>query len=135
MLCTSPETGIKYLSGWSAGYLDPRKHSRIKKIYCQGWSRDSAYLMPNPKFATEVRESNRWLGMFDNSDNDGISQELIAASKKAILEAYDLDDKLLKERYVYDRETGEVTKEYLHNWPFDVDEKVTGEFDWSTEEK
>ena len=73
--------------------------------------------------------------MFDNSDNDGISPELIAASKKVILEAYDLDDKLLKERYVYDRETGEVTKEYLHNWPFDVDEKVTGEFDWSTEEK
>lgn len=130
VICTAPETGIEFLSGWSAGRLDPRKHSRLKK------SCNAAYLMPNPKLATEVRKSNRWLGMFDNSDNDGISPELIASAKKVILEAYDLDDKLLKQRYVYDRETEEVTKEYLHNWPFDLsNEKVTGEFDWSTEEE
>jgi hypothetical protein len=136
VLCTAPETGIEFLSGWSAGHLDPRKHSRLKKIYCQGWGRNTAYLMPNPKLATEIRESYRWLGMFDNSDNDCISPELIASAKKIILEAYDLDDKLLKQRYVYDRESEEVTKEYLHNWPFDLfNEKVTGEFDWSTEEE
>ena len=136
VLCTAPETGIEFLSGCSAGHLDPRKHSRLKKTYCQGWGRNTAYLMPNPKLATEIRESYRWLGMFNNSDNDGISPELIASAKKIILEAYDLDDKLLKQRYVYDRESEEVTKEYLHNWPFDLfNEKVTGEFDWSTEEE
>ncbi len=87
---------LSFFSGWSAGHLDPRKHSRLKKIYCQGWGRNTAYLMPNPKLATEIRESYRWLGMFDNSDNDCISPELIASAKKIILEAYDLDDKLLK---------------------------------------
>ena len=136
VLCTAPETGIEYLSGLSAGHLDPRKHSRLKKIYSQGWHEYTAYLMPNPKLATEVRESSYWLGMFKNSDNDSISAELIASAKKVVLEAYDLDDKLLKQRYVYDRESGEVSKEYLHNWPFDLfNEKVTGEFDWSTEEE
>lgn len=134
IVCTAPETGIEYLSGWSAGHLDPRKHYRLKNIYCEGWRRNCAYLMPNPTLATEVREGYRWLAMFDNSDNDGISPELIASAKKVILEAYDLNDKLLKQRYVYDRESEKVTKEYLHNWPFDAfDEKIIGEFDWSTE--
>lgn len=123
VLCTAPETGIEYLSGWSAGHLDPRKHNRLKKTYCQGWGSYTAYLMPNPELATEVRETSRWLGLFDNSDNDGISAALIASAKKVILEAYDLNDKLVKQRYVYDRESEEVTKEYLHR-----------PFDWSTEE-
>lgn len=113
VVCAAPETGIEYLSGWSAGQLDPRKHCRIKK-YIHGWSR-AAYLMPNPDLATEVRESYRWLDMFDNSNNDGISAELIASAKKVVLEAYDLDDNLLKHRYVYDRDTEKVTKEFLHN--------------------
>ena len=131
VLCTAPETGIEYLSGISAGNLDPRKHDRIKKIYSEGWHEYTAYLMPNPKLATEVRESYRWLGMFDESDNDGISPELIASAKKVILEAYDLHDIIQKERYVYDRESEKVTKEYLHNWPFDLfNEQVIGEFDW-----
>ena len=46
--------------------------------------------MPDPKLATEVRECYRWLDMFDNSDNDGVSSELIATAKKVILEGYDL---------------------------------------------
>lgn len=113
VVCAAPETGIEYLSGWSAGQLDPRKHCRIKK-YIHGWSR-AAYLMPNPDLATEVRESYRWLDMFDNSDNDGISAELIASAKKVVLETYDLYDKILEERYVYDRDSENVTKEILHN--------------------
>lgn len=115
VVCAAPETGIEYLSGWSAGHLDPRKHCRIKKSYIQGWSRTAAYLMPNPDLATEVRENYRWLDMFDNSDNDGISAEVIASAKKVVLEAYDLDDNLLKHRYVYDRDTEKVTTEFLHN--------------------
>ena len=115
VLCAAPETGIEYLSGWSAGHLDPRKHCRIKKFYIQGWSRNAAYLMPNPDLATEVRENYRWSGMFDDSDNDGISAELIASAKKVILEAYDLNDNLLDHRYVYDRDSEKVIKEFLHN--------------------
>ncbi len=129
VLCTAPETGIEFLSGWSAAHLDPRKHSRLKK----GWHENSAYLMPNPTLATEIRESFNWLELFENSDHDGISPELIASAKSIILESYDLDDKLLKQRYVYDRESAEVRKEYLHNWPFEpVSAKVIGEFDWRT---
>lgn len=133
ILCSATdETGIRYLSGWSAGYLDPRKHSRIRKISNDNSS--SAYLMPNNTLATEVRERYHWLAMFDNSDNDGVSAKQIASAKKIILEAYDLNDRLLKQRYVYDGESKEVIKEYLHNWPFDLfNEKVTGEFDWRTE--
>lgn len=135
VLCTAPETGIEYLSGLSAGQLDPRKHSRLKRIFFPGWNRDTAYLMPNPKLATEVRESCRWLGLFDNTDNDGVSPELIASAKRVILEAYDLDDNLLKQRYVYNSKTKEVTKEFFHNLSFDLfDGKVIGKFGWSTEE-
>lgn len=132
VLCTAPETGIEYLSGWAAGHLDPRKHCRIKKIYSRGWNEYTAYLMPNPDLATEVRDSCRWLGLFDNPDNDGIPVEKIAYAKRIILEAYDLDDKLLKDRLVYDRDSKKVIKESLHNWPFNsFNEKVPGEnFDW-----
>ncbi len=126
VLCAAPETGIQFLSGWVAGHLDPEKHSRLMK------SSDKAYLMPNPELATEVREGYRWLDMFDNSDNDGISPKLIASAKKVILESYDLNDNLLKQRYVYVRESEKVTKEYLHSRPFDG---VTGEFDWRCTEK
>ena len=132
ILCTAPETGIQYLSGWSAGHLDPRKHIRIKKIYRQGLGRDAAYLMPNPELATEVRECYNWLGMFQNSDNDGVSPELIASAKKIILEAYDLNDVLQKKRLVYDRKTNEVSVELLYNWPFDAHNEVVEEFDWRT---
>lgn len=115
IVCEATETGIDFLSGWKAGHIDPRNHCRIKKEYCSGWSRNVAYLMPDPKLATEVRECYRWLDMFDNSDNDGVSSELIATAKKVILEGYDLYDKILEKRYVYDRDSKEVTKEYLHN--------------------
>ena len=136
VLCTAPETGIEYLSGLSAGQLDPRKHSRLKRIFFPGWNRDAAYLMPNPKLATEVRESCRWLGLFDNTDNDGVSPKLIASAKKVILEAYDLDDKLLKQRYVYDRKTKEVTKEYLHNIAFELfNQSVKGKLGWSAKKE
>lgn len=134
VLCTAPETGIEFLSGSTAGHLDPRKHSRLKKIYLPGWSGYNAYLMPDSSLATEVRESYRWLDFFDNSDNTGISPERIVSAKKVILEAYDLDDKLLKQRYVYDRDSEVVTKEYLHNSLFDPI-NVTGKFYWSTEEE
>lgn len=131
VVCEAPETGIEFLSGWTAGRLDPRKHSRIRKIYSQGWGRNTAYLMPNPKLATEVRENSCWLRMFDAAENDGVSPELIASAKRIVVEAYDLNDTLLKERLVYDRETGKVSKETLHNWPFDIfNERVVGEFDW-----
>ena len=134
VLCTAPETGIEYLSGLSAGQLDPRKHSRLKRIFFPGCNRDAAYLMPNSKLATEVRESCRWLGLFDNTDNDGVSPELIASAKRVILEAYDLDDNLLKKRYVYNRETKEVTKELFHNLSFDLfNGKVIGKFGWTAE--
>ena len=113
-MCTAPETEIDYLSGWTAGHLDPRKHGRIKKHWCQGWHNYTAYLMPNPELATEVREEYRWLNLFDATDNDGINPKLIAEAKKVILESYDLEDNLLDEYFVYDRETREVTKEY-HN--------------------
>ena len=111
-------TGVKYLSARSAGYLDPRKHGRIRKIYADGWHEYVAYLMPDPNLATEVRENYRWLDLFDQPNNDGIPSERIASAKKVILEAYDLYDKLLEQRLVYDRETEEVTEESLHNWPF-----------------
>ena len=54
----------------------PRKHSRLKKIYCQGWGRNTAYLMPNPKLATEIRESGDWtsqiilVGFFKNTNKE-----------------------------------------------------------------
>ena len=133
VVCTAPdETGIKYLSGWTAGHLDPRKHSRIKKIYSTGWYRDSAYLMPNPKLATEVRYNDTFKSFF----SDSAFAEQIATAKKVILEAFDLNDKMLTQRYVYDSEIQEVTSETLHNWPFDVfNEKVTGKFDWRRTEK
>ncbi len=131
VLCTAPETGIDFLSGYTAGHLDPRKHNRIKKISRSAWNSYSAYLMPNPNLATEIRENPNWPMMF--SGEDGISPELIASAKKVILEAYGLNDNLLKERYVYDRDSEKVTKEYLHNWPFNYDEKIIGEFDWRTE--
>ena len=124
VLCTAPETGIEYLSGWTAGKLDPRKHSRI----ILSSHRNTAYLMPNPNLSDEVRDSYRWIGMFDNSDNDGIKPELLANANEVIVEALDLDDNLLNVRYVYSKETGEVVKEFLHIWPF------IGDFDWKTEE-
>ncbi|MBQ2937467.1 MAG: hypothetical protein IJE05_01065 [Clostridia bacterium] len=135
VLCEAPEeTDIKFLSGFTAGHLDPRNHNRIKKIYCQGWHCHVAYLMPNPEMASEVREHSRWLNMFDTSDNDGVSPELIANSKRIILEFYDLYDKLLNVRYVYNKDSEEVTKEYLHNWPFSSTGAQTGELHWTTEQ-
>ena len=113
VLCTAPETGIEYLSGWTAGRIDPKEHNRIRKEYDEGWRKYRAYLMPNPKFATEVRTSSYWEGIFSNPDNDGVAVELIAKAKKVILEAYDLEDNLLRERYVYDRDSKGVTKEPL----------------------
>ena len=131
IVCEVPEeTGVKYLSARSAGYLDPRKHGRIRKIYADGWHEYVAYLMPDPKLATEVRENYRWLDLFDQPNNDGIPAERIASAKKVILEAYDLYDKLLEQRLVYDRETEEVTEESLHNWPFNIDGEIVDEFDW-----
>lgn len=94
--------------------------------------------MPDPKLATEVREDYRWKGMFDDPDNDGVSPELIATAQKVILEGYDILDRLLKKRFVYDSTTKKVTKEVLHNWPFDMwNKKNTEPFDWrcDTEEK
>ncbi len=130
VVCEAPETGIEYLSGWAAGHLDPKKHVRIKKFPSVGWQKYVAYLMPNPELADEVRETDCWLDMFRDGS---VPFEKIANAKKIILESYDLDDKLLKERYVYDSASGSVTKEYLHNWPFNVSNEVIGEFDWSTE--
>lgn len=135
ILCEAPETGIEYLSGWNAGYIDPKNHHRLRKSH-GAW--DSVYLMPDPKLATEVREDYRWKGMFDDPDNDGVSPELIATAQKVILEGYDILDRLLKKRFVYDSTTKKVTKEVLHNWPFDMwNKKTTEPFDWrcDTEEK
>lgn len=113
VLCEAPETGIEYLSGYSAGHLDPRKHSRIKKIFSPDRISYMAYLMPDPSLATEVRESYRWLRLFDTPENDGISAELIAGAKKIIIEAYDLYDNLLEERYVYYSDSEQVHKQCL----------------------
>ena len=131
ILCAAPETGIEYLSGWTAGHLDPRKHHRIKQVYSEGWHKYCGYLMPNPDLATEVREFYRWLRLFDGEDNDGAPAELIASAQKVILEGYDLNDRLLKERIVYDKSTQEVRKEALHNWPFSIlTGKLIGDLDW-----
>ena len=136
VVCTAPEeTGIDFLSGYSAGHLDPRKHYRLKKMYAKGWNCDVAYLMPDPKLATEVRDHHRWLDIFDCSDNDGVSLQLILRAKKIILEYYDINDVLIKERFVYSRDSGKVTKEILHNWPFDVfNNKTSKAFDWQVSE-
>ena len=112
VVCTAFETGIEYLSGQSAGHLDPRCHHRLQKVYSWGCS---AYLMPNPKLASEVRDVNhRWLDMFNSSNNDGVSPMLIASAKRVILDAYALDDTPLDKCFIYDRETGEVTQRFLH---------------------
>ena len=56
--------------------------------------------------------------MFDSKDNDGISPELISSAKRVVLEAYDLNDKILDLRFVYTKATKKVHKEYLreNNW-------------------
>ena len=133
VVCTAPETGIEFLSGYTAGQLDPRKHNRIRKMRFSTWSSCSAYLMPNPNLATEIRVHPNWVMLFNGMD--AVSPELIASAKKVMLEFYDLNDNLLKERYVYDRDSEEVTKEYLCNWPFDYDGKVVGKLDWRTEKE
>ena len=109
--------------------IDPAKRSRIKKIV-------GYHLMPNPKLATQVRESFYWRGMFDYDDNAGVPLSLIANAKEVILEGYDVNDTLLKERFVWRKRWRDVIKQYLHNWPFDPSSgEVVGEFDWRREEK
>lgn len=134
VICESSETGIKYLSGYTAGHLDPSKHWRIMKTHSNGWNRNVAYLMPNSHLATEVRKSSRWMDLFDSPDNDGIPAWRIASAQKVILETYDLYDRLLKERYVYDSASKRVIKEYLQNWPFNFNNDLIGTPDWRAKE-
>lgn len=121
---------ISFLSGWTAGRLDPRKHHRLKEYYARGWGRSTVYLMPEPSLADEVRETCRWLGLFDNPDNDGIPAEKIAFAKKVILEAFDLQDKLIKERWVYEKSSANCKKQYLHNDPYGFSGDIVRKPDW-----
>ena len=110
VVCEAPETGIKYLSGRTAGKLDPAVHIRIIKEDSPAYRRYLAYLTPNPELAGEVYTDNRWLDMFLNGLVD---PALIAGADKIMLDFIDLYDKPLPTFLVYDRETGEVTK---HNY-------------------
>ena len=86
--------------------------------------------MPEPSLADELRETRRWLGLFDNPDNDGIPAEKIAFAKKVILEAFDLQDKLIKERWVYEKSSADCKKQYLHNNPYGFSGDIVREPDW-----
>lgn len=112
ILCKAPETGVKFISGKVAYFLNPMNHYRIKKVSNNESGDEAAYLMPDPYMATVVKEHYRWMSIFDDSDNDGISPDLVASAKKVIVESYDLQDKLLK-RLIFDRDTEEVKEEDL----------------------
>ena len=74
--------------------------------------------------------------MFDNEDNDVVPVSKIAEAQRVIIEGYDIYDRIVGERYVYYKESEEVVKEYLHNWPFDSFGEKTGEpLDWQPELK
>ena len=109
----SEETGIDYLSGYTAGRLDPRKHGRIRMF-----SKHTAYLMPNPQLADQVREV-----MFSEGFYKGIVNDLVSAST-IIVEEYDLNDNLLRTRFVYDRASKSVKEEHL------ISDLQTGESTW-----
>ncbi|MBR2855442.1 hypothetical protein IKE99_00660 [Candidatus Saccharibacteria bacterium] len=137
VVCSAPEeTGLKYLDARRAGGIDPQQHYRIKKTYSAGWNRYTAYLMPLPGLATEVRQTCRWLRMFDTADNDGVNPSLIAEAERVILETFDLYDRLNKKRLVYEAATREVYVEYLHNNPQDWRDrsKFSETPEWSKEE-
>lgn len=74
------------------------------------------------------------MDLFDSPDNDGIPAWRIASAQKVILETYDLYDRLLKERYVYDSASKRVIKEYLQNWPFNFNNDLIGTPDWRAKE-
>lgn len=132
VVCECPEeTGIEYLSGFTAGKLDPKKHHRIKKFYDADPKRDSAYLMPNPTFANKTADGD-WKNFFENADEERLA--LITKAKKIIIEAYEFDDTLVKERLVYLRDNKKVVKEDLCNWPF-YKKKLTGKLEWKARRK
>lgn len=113
-----PELSTNFEFPCNFDKFNPNMSNRLERIYVEGWHEYAKYLMPNPKLADKVMKTYRWLGMFDSKDNDGISPELISSAKRVVLEAYDLNDKILDLRFVYTKATKKVHKEYLreNNW-------------------
>ena len=101
----------------------------FKCIFC-----NSRWNMPNPKLATGIRKHPYWLNFFYSPEAEGISPEKIISAKKIIVESYDSKDNLMRERYVYDKYSQMIHKEFLHNWPFNRLNEIIGDFDWRTEQ-
>lgn len=89
VICESPETGISFLSGWTAGKVDPRCHYRIKRT-----GDTLAYLMPESKLG-EVCTTPDWETWFKGKDFSNF--------KRISFEFFDLYDQKLEESLVYER--------------------------------
>ena len=70
--------------------------------------------------ADEVRNSERWLDLFDTQDFDGVNPELITKAEFVVLEAFDFEGEQLPERYIYRKEQDEVIRQ-IYVW---MDEDV-----------
>lgn len=95
--------GIEFLSGWTAGHLSPKYHTRIKLIQTEKGS--SAYLMPDKNWADETRDHPDWRKMFEEETCDGIKEEVIEGCHRIVVSSYNMNGFAMKERIVY----------YVHN--------------------
>ena len=107
ILCKAEkQTGIKYLSSYTAKKIDSKNHKRIKKQYiyafgdCKPYMIE-AYMMPNESLAKITTNKSRWLDFFEGD----VNPEEILASKKIIIQPYTLYDEKTKMYWVYDLST------------------------------
>lgn len=129
VVCEYPEkTGIQYLSGFTAGDLDPRKHYRLKKT-----GDKEVRLMPASNLADIVRSFGRWMDVFNSPKSIGIDVNKIVNAREVIVELFDKNDSFLKERWVYDVGDDKSHIEYLRN-PAEV-KYENKEPEWGLEKK
>ena len=101
------ENGVQYLNKKALG-IKIQNHSRIKK--CEDWG--GTYLMPSPEIATQVCEG-WWYWLFSHKEHEGVDVNKIISAEEIILEAFDIYDALLPERYVYEKKSDSKRKEFL----------------------
>lgn len=103
--------GIKFLSGWTAGHLNPIHHKRIKLVQTENGA--NAYLMPNKNWADEIKFHSNWQEMFDEKSQDGIKRNVCKECSRIIVNSYDINGNVMKERIVYYTHNQTAFKEIL----------------------
>ncbi len=103
--------GIKFLSGWTAGHLNPKYHTRIKLV--QAENGNSAYLMPDKNWADEIRLYPDWQKIFEEENQDGVKRNVCKECARIIVNSYDINGNIMKERIIYYTHNQTAFKEIL----------------------